>query len=151
MLNLLEMLPEHHQHLVRAEDLAEVVANDDYLVNGAPGLPTEKYGILTFEPCTLYRKKSMEAVPVFLVKKGEGPYEWVRGAAQLIVMAEGNPVIFTNGQWNHSDFVKSVCSNMTRKFNHVHRDTLICVRNIDRGNPDRISHDIFKVVEVRCD
>jgi len=152
MLNLIESLLENEQHIVRAEDLAKVLPNDGYLVNGQPKqLPPAKFGDITFEPCTLYQKKSMESVAAFVVKKGPGPYKWVRGAARLGVMNPGHPFIFTDGTWDHADFAKSVCSNLTRKFEHVHRNTLICIRNIPQGNPDRISHHIFKVVEVKCD
>lgn len=149
MLNLIEMMLENTMHIVRAEDLARVIPNDEYLVLGAPEqLPPARYGVLTFEACALYTKAGMVRVPAFIVKKGSGPYVWTKKVTGFVTAAEGQPVIFTNGSWDHTVFSKSLGANLVKKFPNISRKTMICVRNIKSGSPDRIIHDIFKVVEV---
>lgn len=147
MVNLIEAMQENAKHVFTTEYLSSILSNDGYtsVRKGAGGVS------LLFEPCTLYKKKSMETVPAFIVYKGNGPWAWSRNLTQIAVMAEGTPFIFTNGNWEHNAYVNSVCSNLGRKFLQVNRSTLTCVRNLKSGNPDRLVHDIFKVVEVQCD
>jgi len=146
MLNLFESMEENTQHIFTAEQLSTWVANDGYLAGRRVLMGCST----VFEPCTLYTK-DMGAIPAFIAKKGPGPYTWTKKSARMAVMAEGAPVIFTNGEWMHNDYAKSLGSNLCKKFTTVSRKTMICVRNISGGNPDRVHHDIFKVVEVVCE
>lgn len=146
MVNLIELMQENTKHVFTAEYLSSILSNDGYMSDRG-----EAGGVsLLFEPCTLYKKKSMEPVPAFIVYKGVGPWAWTKNLTQFSLIAEGAPFIFTNGNWEHNAYVKSTCSNLGRKFKHVNRSTLTCVRNLKSDSPDRLVHDIFKVVEVTC-
>lgn len=147
MLDLIDLLSENTMHIFKAEELAKVIPNEGRLSETAP----KEFSHLSFEPCTLYKKKSMEAVPAFIVKKGSGPHRWARAYTKMAIMSKGSPVIYTNGQWAHNSYCKTLCGNLLRRFLNVHRSTMICVRNVKSNNPDRVVHDIFKVVEVVCD
>lgn len=92
----------------------------------------------------------MELVPAFIVKKGSGPYVWTRTHMKFMDKSDGEPVIFTDGKWDHTYFAKTIGSNFSRKYEFSHRNTLICVRNIKSDSASKVVHDIFKVVEVIC-
>lgn len=147
MRNPIELMEENTQHIFLAETLGKLMPNDGPIVSQR----RFRGGLIKIEACKLYKKKSMEPVPAFIVSKGEGPFVWTKQLTKFAMTHGGEPFIFTNGLWEHNAYVKTVCSNLTRKFLNVRRSTMICVRNINSKDPDRVLHDIFKVVEVTCD
>ena len=145
MRELINLMQENTRQIFTAEQLEGVVQIDDYLSMTTALIN----GTVTFEPCSLYTKKAVDPTPAFVVKKGPGPYIWTKNVTEFAVMAKGAPVYFTNGEWKHDDYIKTLCGNLRRKFTSVSRTTMICVLNIPMGNQDRIAHHIFKVAEVK--
>lgn len=141
MLKISDLVGVNQQAIFTADMVERVMSNTQKMM---------EEGFLVPEPIALYQKGFTAMEHAYIVRRGPGPYEWDTNNTlkTRLLRQKGERIFITRGESRSGAFFKSAATNLSRNFPRSRRITLWGVSNLPTDSSDRISHNIFQVMEA---